>query len=346
MAGQDFWGKPVEDYEYYAVLNVPRDATDEDIRRAYRNLAQSYHPDKHTDPELKEKAQEAFGKLQEAYEVLSDPVRRQIYDVYGKAGLEAGAAAECSLIGPVARRKARSEAAKRPAGGLVVLDAVYGSVEPYIAEGGPQQQAVAAAAANGTTEGAAEPAAGSSAAAATPTPGGGTAVADASGGGRGGAAADGGLEAEASSSISGQQEPGGAEQADVEQQQPPPPPWLTVTTALQYLVTDSRLVLHPGVPKKNQMGFADPTPGASTVRQLYVAYLYGGQVYEVTVDDTQGLQLPGAGEAVADAARAQGLLRLGAAALRVPELLLPPGSGGGAAGTASASGTPAPSPRA
>ncbi|GLI59852.1 hypothetical protein VaNZ11_001840, partial [Volvox africanus] len=76
--------------EYYAVLNIPRDASDEDVRRAYRNLAQVYHPDKHTDPEQKKRAEEAFNRLQEAYEVLSDPNRRQIYDVYGKEGLAAG----------------------------------------------------------------------------------------------------------------------------------------------------------------------------------------------------------------------------------------------------------------
>lgn len=56
--------------EYYAILNTSRDASEEDVRRAYRNLAQVYHPDKHTDPELKEKAQEAFGKLQVGSQLL------------------------------------------------------------------------------------------------------------------------------------------------------------------------------------------------------------------------------------------------------------------------------------
>ena len=50
--------------EYYAILNIPRDAPDDEVRRAYRNLAQVYHPDKHTDPGQKENAQEAFGRLQ------------------------------------------------------------------------------------------------------------------------------------------------------------------------------------------------------------------------------------------------------------------------------------------
>ena len=69
---------------YYAALNVPRDASQEDVNRAYRKLASVFHPDKHQEPGLKEKAQEAFARLNEAYTVLSDPQRRQIYDVYGK----------------------------------------------------------------------------------------------------------------------------------------------------------------------------------------------------------------------------------------------------------------------
>lgn len=70
--------------DYYGVLNVPRDASQEDVAKAYRRLAQVFHPDKHQDDSLKRAAQEAFGKLQEAYEVLSDVHKRQIYDIYGK----------------------------------------------------------------------------------------------------------------------------------------------------------------------------------------------------------------------------------------------------------------------
>eukprot|EP00879_Flechtneria_rotunda_P006476 GHRR01006805.1.p1 GENE.GHRR01006805.1~~GHRR01006805.1.p1 ORF type:complete len:656 (+),score=249.29 GHRR01006805.1:248-2215(+) len=78
------------DTSYYAILNVSRDATYEEIKKAYKNLAQVFHPDKHTSDELRDKAQEAFAKLQEAYEVLSDPQKRDVYDVYGKEGLVAG----------------------------------------------------------------------------------------------------------------------------------------------------------------------------------------------------------------------------------------------------------------
>lgn len=55
--------------EFYAILNVPRDASDDDIKKAFRQLAQAYHPDKHTDPALKAHAAAQFTLLQEAYEV-------------------------------------------------------------------------------------------------------------------------------------------------------------------------------------------------------------------------------------------------------------------------------------
>ena len=70
--------------DLYAVLNVSRDASSEEVTKAYRKLAFVFHPDKHPAPDLKDGAQEAFGKLQEAYEILSDERKRQIYDIYGK----------------------------------------------------------------------------------------------------------------------------------------------------------------------------------------------------------------------------------------------------------------------
>ncbi|KAK9804851.1 hypothetical protein WJX72_008677 [[Myrmecia] bisecta] len=79
-----------EEASYYAVLNVSKEATDEDIKRAYRQLAQTYHPDKSSDPELQAQASAHFTRLQAAYEVLSDPRKREIYDVYGLEGLGAG----------------------------------------------------------------------------------------------------------------------------------------------------------------------------------------------------------------------------------------------------------------
>ncbi|VBB45083.1 chaperone Hsp40, co-chaperone with DnaK [uncultured Desulfatiglans sp.] len=71
--------------DYYEVLGVPRNAGDDDIKRAYRQLALKYHPDRN--PGDRE-AEEHFKEAAEAYEVLRDHEKRQIYDRFGHAGLE------------------------------------------------------------------------------------------------------------------------------------------------------------------------------------------------------------------------------------------------------------------
>jgi molecular chaperone DnaJ len=71
--------------DYYQVLGVPRDSDPEAIKRSYRKLALKYHPDRN--PGDKE-AEEHFKEAAEAYEVLRDPEKRQIYDRFGHAGLE------------------------------------------------------------------------------------------------------------------------------------------------------------------------------------------------------------------------------------------------------------------
>ena len=58
----------------YAVLNVTRDASDAEIKRAYRNLAQLYHPDKQIDPSLKQLAETSFTRIQAAYEASPAPL--------------------------------------------------------------------------------------------------------------------------------------------------------------------------------------------------------------------------------------------------------------------------------
>ena len=65
--------------DYYAVLGVPRDADQDAIRRAYRKLARQYHPDLNSDSD----AEDRFKELGEAYEVLSDPEKRERYDRLG-----------------------------------------------------------------------------------------------------------------------------------------------------------------------------------------------------------------------------------------------------------------------
>lgn len=73
--------------DYYDILGVPRSASDEDLKRAFRKLAQQWHPDVSTDPG----ADVRFKEINEAYQVLSDPQRRQAYDTFGHAGVGAGA---------------------------------------------------------------------------------------------------------------------------------------------------------------------------------------------------------------------------------------------------------------
>ncbi len=71
--------------DYYQVLDVARDATEADIKKAYRRLAMKLHPDRNPDDKA---AEEQFKEAKEAYEVLSDAGKRATYDQYGHAGLD------------------------------------------------------------------------------------------------------------------------------------------------------------------------------------------------------------------------------------------------------------------
>ncbi|XP_050825626.1 dnaJ homolog subfamily B member 2-like isoform X8 [Gopherus flavomarginatus] len=71
--------------EYYKLLELPQDASDEDIKKAYRKAAMRWHPDKN--PETEQYAERKFKEITEAYEVLSDKSKRDLYDRYGKDGL-------------------------------------------------------------------------------------------------------------------------------------------------------------------------------------------------------------------------------------------------------------------
>ena len=76
--------------DYYETLGVNRDATDDEIKKAYRKLAMKYHPDRNPDSKDSE---EKFKEAKEAYEVLSDAQKRAAYDAYGHAGVDPSAAA-------------------------------------------------------------------------------------------------------------------------------------------------------------------------------------------------------------------------------------------------------------
>src|SRR5471030_33414 len=73
--------------DYYEVLGLSRGAAAEEVKKAYRKLAVQYHPDKNPGDK---KSEENFKELSVAYEVLSDPQKKQMYDQFGHAGVNGG----------------------------------------------------------------------------------------------------------------------------------------------------------------------------------------------------------------------------------------------------------------
>src|SRR3954471_14921747 len=73
--------------DFYGVLGVERGASDDDIKKSYRKLAMTYHPDRNNGSK---EAEERFKEITEAYDVLRDAQKRAAYDRYGEAGLRGG----------------------------------------------------------------------------------------------------------------------------------------------------------------------------------------------------------------------------------------------------------------
>jgi molecular chaperone DnaJ len=71
--------------DYYEILDVARNASEAELKKAYRRLAMKHHPDRNPDDKV---AEEAFKEAKEAYEVLNDPRKRAAYDQFGHAGVE------------------------------------------------------------------------------------------------------------------------------------------------------------------------------------------------------------------------------------------------------------------
>ena len=95
------------DEDFYQILGVPRDASQEDIQRAYRKLARTYHPDVNKDPG----AEDRFKDISEAYDVLSDPQTRRRYDAFGADFRQAP-----ENVDPETWRRARAGAGRASAG--------------------------------------------------------------------------------------------------------------------------------------------------------------------------------------------------------------------------------------
>ncbi len=71
---------------YYDILGVSKTATPDEMKRAYRKLALEWHPDRNKDPQ----ASDRFKEITKAYEVVSDPKKREVYDQYGEAAFAPG----------------------------------------------------------------------------------------------------------------------------------------------------------------------------------------------------------------------------------------------------------------
>ncbi|MBC7171724.1 MAG: DnaJ domain-containing protein, partial [Polyangiaceae bacterium] len=130
----------MNDGELYSVLGVGRNATSDEIKQAYRRLARLFHPDRNQHDPFR--AEEGFRRVAYAYEVLSDPRKRRLYDKFGTEGLLDGFAPGFVARGGARQHPASPQPAapppKRPAsaGRIRVDDVLDGSMRSGGRKGG------------------------------------------------------------------------------------------------------------------------------------------------------------------------------------------------------------------
>lgn len=134
--------------DYYKILGVDRSASGEDIKKAYRKLALKWHPDRikdQNDQGKKEEAQKKFQEIGEAFEVLSDPEKKKIFDQYGEEALKGGIPSESDGPSPGMGGGQSFHFSNGPGGGRTfmfrgsnaddIFKNFFGTADPFAADG-------------------------------------------------------------------------------------------------------------------------------------------------------------------------------------------------------------------
>lgn len=115
--------------DYYEILEVDKNATDDELKKAYRKLAMKWHPDKN--PDNKNDAETKFKLISEAYEVLSDPQKRTIYDQYGESSLKNGMPTAGDSAAPYFQTQDGRKFRFNPRSADGIFAEVFGFSSPY-----------------------------------------------------------------------------------------------------------------------------------------------------------------------------------------------------------------------